>query len=90
MSKIISRFSPSAIIGQLSKIWKTIVFGIIISLGGAGFTVLVAKLTGNPMWTLARDPAEMEHYSPYIGMLSNWGVILWIVPRSFAFSAQCS
>jgi hypothetical protein len=72
-----SRFSPSAIKSQLSKTWKTIAIGILLSLGGAGFTVWVAKLTGNPIWMLAKDPADTKHFSPYIGMLSNWGVILW-------------
>jgi hypothetical protein len=26
---------------------------------------------------LARDPADTKRFAPYIGMLSNWGVILW-------------
>ena len=77
MSQILSRFSPSAIKNQISKIWKTVAIGILISLGGAGFTVWIAKLTDNPIWMLARDPAETKHFPPYIGMLSNWGVILW-------------
>jgi len=77
MSQILSRFSLSAIKNQLSEIWKTIAVGILISLGGAGFTVLIAKLTGYPIWMLAKDPAETERFPPYIGMLSNWGVILW-------------
>ena len=77
MSQILSRFSLSSIKNQLSKIWKTIAVGVLISLGGAGFTVWIAKLTGDPIWMLAKDPAETEHFPPYIGMLSNWGVILW-------------
>jgi hypothetical protein len=88
MSKITSRFSLSAVIGQLSETWKTIVFGIFISLGGAGFTVWIAKLTGNPIWMLAKDPAEIKRFPPYIGMLSNWGVILWVVTATIClFSA---
>lgn len=88
MSKITSHFSLSAIIGQLSKIWKTIIVGILISLGSAGFTVMVAKLTGSSISSLAKDPAEIRHFPPYIGMLSNWGVILWIVTASIClFSA---
>jgi hypothetical protein len=77
MSQILSRFSISAIKSQILKIWKTVTIGILVSLGGAGFTVLVAKLTGNPIWMLAKDPADTKHFPPYIGMLSNWGVILW-------------
>jgi hypothetical protein len=79
MSKITSRFSLSAIVSQLSKIWRTILIGILVSLGGAGFTVLVAKLTNNSIWDLVSDPASVVWHPPYIGMLSNWGVILWIV-----------
>ena len=78
MSKITTYLSPSAIIGQLSRIWKIVFWGIIVSLGGAGFTVLVSQITDTPMGVLANDPAEVEHYSPYVGMLSNWGVILWV------------
>ena len=77
MSKILSSFSPSTIKNQLFKIWRTVVVGILISLGGAGFTVWIAKLTHNPIWMLAKDPADTKHFPPYIGMLSNWGVILW-------------
>jgi hypothetical protein len=77
MSEFLSRFSPSAIKGQILKIWKTVTIGILVSLGGAGFTVLVAELTGTPLWMLVRDPADTKDFSPYIGMLSHWGVILW-------------
>jgi hypothetical protein len=77
MLKILSRFSPSIIKNQILKIWKTVAIGIFISLGGAGFTVLVAKLTGNPIWMLAKDPADTKRFASYIGMLSNWGAILW-------------
>jgi hypothetical protein len=88
MSKITSHFSLSTIIGQLSKIWKTIVIGILVSLGSAAFTVMIAKLTGNSISSLAKDPAEIRHFPPYIGMLSNWGVILWVVTATIClFSA---
>ncbi len=88
MSKTKSQFSLSAVITQLSRIWKTILIGVLLSLGGAGFTVLVATLTGKPIWMLATDPAEVQYFPPYIGMLSNWGVILWIATASIClFSA---
>src|SRR5262245_5975768 len=78
MSQIISGFSFSNIKEQIVKIWMTIGVSIFISLGGAGFTVLVATLTNNPIWKLAKDPSEVMQFSPYIGMLSNWGVVLWM------------
>src|SRR6266498_402684 len=77
MSQNLSRFSLSTVKNQLSKIWKTVAVVVLISLGGAGFTVLTASLTNNPIWKLVKDPAEVKHFPPYIGMLSNWGVILW-------------
>ena len=77
MSQISFHFSLSTIKNQLSKIWKTVAVVVLISLGGAGFTVLIASLTNNPIWMLVKDPAEVKHFPPYIGMLSNWGVILW-------------
>ena len=79
MSQILSRISPSAIKNQIIKIWKTVSLGILISLGGAGFIVLVANLTDNPIWMMAKDPAEIKHFPPYIGMLANWSIILWMV-----------
>ena len=79
MSQILSRISPSAIKNQIRKIWKTVAVGVLISLGGAGFIVLVANLTDNPIWMMAKDPAEIKHFPPYIGMLANWSIILWMV-----------
>ncbi|HUM27811.1 MAG TPA: hypothetical protein PKN81_16350 [Anaerolineales bacterium] len=78
MSKILSRFSYSNLKEQLTKIWPVVLVGIFVSLGGAGITVLVAALTDNPIWKLAKDPAEVMQFPSYIGMLSNWGVLLWI------------
>lgn len=79
MKNFTSRLSFSAIIAQLKNTWKVIVLGIVVSLGGAGFTVLIATLTDNPIWKLAKDPAEVTKVQPYIGMLSNWGVLLWVI-----------
>lgn len=79
MSRIVSRFSLSSIKSQLLEIWPTVGVGILVSLGGAGITALVANLTDNPIWRLAKDPAEVMNFPPYIGMLSNWDVILWVM-----------
>lgn len=78
MSQIISSFSFLNLKNQIVRNWMTIGVSLFISLGGAGFTVLVATLTNNPIWKLAKDPAEVMGFSPYIGMLSNWGVVLWM------------
>jgi hypothetical protein len=78
IGQVFSHFSYPAIKGQMLKIWPSIGLGVIISLAGAAITVLVAGLTHNPIWKLAKDPAEVMQYPAYIGMLSNWGVLLWI------------
>jgi len=79
MSKITPHFLFTSVIDQLSKIWKLVLAGIVVSLGGTGGTVLAAKLTGYSVWELAKDPTEVAGVPPYIGMLSNWGVLLWII-----------
>ena len=78
MSQIMSHFSFLDIRNQIAKIWITIGVSTLISLGAAGVTVLVATLTDNPIWKLAKDPSEVIGFPSYIGMLSNWGVVLWV------------
>lgn len=78
MSTLKSRLSLSAIIRQLSETWKAILLGVAVSWGGAGVIVLVAALADTTLWSLAKDPAEVQRFPPYIGMLSNWDVVLWI------------
>jgi len=88
MPQITSSFSLLKIKYQIVRIWITLVISIFISLGGAGFTVLVSTLTNNPIWKLAKDPSEVIGFPPYIGMLSNWSVILWVVAATIClFSA---
>jgi hypothetical protein len=88
MSQTTFSFSFSKIKHQIVRIWITTVISIFISLGGAGFTVLVSTLTNNPIWKLAKDPSEVIGFPPYIGMLSNWSVILWVAAAAIClFSA---
>lgn len=88
MSQIISSFSFSNIKNQIVRIGVTLGVSILVALGGAGFTVLSAKLTHNPIWKLANDPSEVMEFPPYIGMLSNWGVVLWVTAAAIClFSA---
>jgi len=88
MSQIMSHFSFLDIRNQIAKIWITIGVSTLISLGAAGVTVLVATLTDNPIWKLAKDPSEVIGFPPYIGMLSNWGVVLWVAAAAIClFSA---
>ncbi|MEW6401731.1 MAG: hypothetical protein AB1649_08025 [Chloroflexota bacterium] len=73
-----SRLSYTAVKDQIVKILPAATLSVFISLGGAAVTVLVARLTDNPIWKLAKDPAEVMGFPAYIGMLSNWGTLLWI------------
>lgn len=85
MSKTEFRLSLSLIRRQLLEIWKAIVLGVTVSFGGAGFTVFVGKITGAPIRMLVKDPAELIGFSSYVGMLSYWGVLLWVAAAVVCF-----
>ena len=78
MAQISSRFSLPALKNQAIKLGPTFLACLLLALGGAGFTLLVSKVTGLQVWKLARDPAEVIHFPPYIGLLSHWSIMLWI------------
>ncbi|MBN8582484.1 MAG: hypothetical protein J0L96_17595 [Anaerolineae bacterium] len=75
LPKIGRKLSP--FFEQIKNIFPTLLISGAIAIGGASVTVLTANLTGNPIWRLAKDPAQVVGYEPYIGMLSNWAVLLW-------------
>ena len=77
-SKLKSRTSLSAIREQIIEIRPAFLLATMIALGGAAVTVLVASFTDHPIWKLAKDPSQIMDYPSYIGMLSNWGVLLWM------------
>ncbi|MBL8088769.1 MAG: hypothetical protein JNJ43_00465 [Anaerolineales bacterium] len=73
--------SPSFIINikkQIIRILPVVFISIALALGGAAATVFIARLTNNPIWKLAKDPAQVIGFEPYIGLLSNWGALLWV------------
>jgi hypothetical protein len=78
----------SSFLEQIKNIFPTILISGAISIGGATLTVLVAELTGNPIWRLAKDPAQVVGYEPYIGMLSNLAVLLWFATAVVCFFAE--
>lgn len=63
---------------QILDILPTVIVATIIAVGGAVTTILIAQMTDNPIWKLAKDPAQVIEFEPYIGMLSNWGALLWM------------
>ena len=67
----------SSFFEQIKNILPTLLISGAIALGGAAITILTANLTGNPIWRLAKDPAQVVGYEPYIGMLSHFAVLLW-------------
>ncbi len=71
-------FSFSALWKQVIRIIPALLISSAVALGGTTVTVLVARLTDNPIWKLAKDPADVIQFQPYIGMLSNWGALLWM------------
>jgi len=81
MNTISIKLSPisfQAIKNQIRKIWSSIFIGGFISFIGASTTVFVAIITRNPISRLTKDPADVLGFPPYIGLLSNIDVILWI------------
>lgn len=67
----------SSFFEQIKNIFPTLLISGAIAIGGAAITILTANLTGNPIWRLAKDPAQVVGYAPYIGMLSHLAVLLW-------------
>lgn len=68
----------SAFTTQIVKIIPTVIVASLLSLGGFGMVALVSYWTGTPLWQLTREPSEVMYYPPYIGMLSNWGALVWM------------
>ncbi len=63
---------------QIVRILPVVFISIALALGGAAAAVFIARLTNNPIWKLAKDPAQVIGFEPYIGLLSNWGALLWM------------
>lgn len=63
---------------QIIRILPVVFISSALALGGAAAAVFVARLTNNPIWKLAKDPAQVIGFEPYIGLLSNWGALLWM------------
>lgn len=83
-----SRITLLAIKEQLLSIWPAFFLATLVSLSAAAITVLVSTVTNYPIWKLAKDPPQIMDYPPYIGMLSNWGVLLWMTTAAICiFSA---
>lgn len=89
MRELNTAVSFSTIKKQISKIIPATMLGIVVSLLGAGLTVFIAYLTDNPIWKLAKDPAETLSFPSYIGLLSNWSALLWMASAAIClFSAS--
>lgn len=78
-SQLQTRFSIREIKSQITNVWKSVTAGVLYLLAVTGFIVLTSKLTDNPIWKIAKDPAEVMRFPAYIGMLSNLGNIFWVM-----------
>lgn len=52
-----------------------------------GLVVVASELTGLPVSTFTRDPAQVTQSSPYVGFLSNLGILLWCASAAVCFLA---
>ncbi|MFN3492057.1 MAG: hypothetical protein ACK40V_07545 [Anaerolineales bacterium] len=73
---------------QIIGILPVFLINIALGLGGAAVTVLIADLSDNPIWKLAKDPAQTIGFPPYIGLLSNWGALLWMSAAAICLFAS--
>lgn len=67
-----------ALLKQWIEILPTLILCGSFALGGSLFVIWLAHLTGNPVWKLAKDAADVIGYPPYYGMLSSWSSMMWM------------
>jgi len=48
---------------------------------------LVSVHTDTPVWMFTRDPADITHSSPFIGIVSNICILLWCATAAICFFA---
>ncbi len=73
---------------QLAELLPTLLLSGALALGGSLFTIWLARYTGNPVWKLAKDAADVIGHPAYYGMLSSWSSLLWMAAAAIClFSA---
>lgn len=76
---------------QLQQSWKTQLVCLAVTLLGVGFVMALASATGLDAGFLTRDPSDVYAWQrdlepkPYIGVLSNLGLMLWSSSAALCF-----
>lgn len=77
-----------AFLKQLVELLPTLLLCGALALGGSLFTIGLARYTGNPVWKLAKDAADVIGHPAYYGVLANWSSMLWMATATIClFSA---
>lgn len=80
-----------SLLSQLKTSWKTQLICLGITLAGVGFVMTLAAATGLDAGLLTRDPSDVYAWAPevqpkpYIGVLSNLGLMLWSASAAICF-----
>lgn len=73
---------------QLVELLPTLLMCGVLALGGSLFTIWLARYTGNPVWKLAKDAADVIGHPVYYGLLASWSSLLWMATAAIClFSA---
>jgi hypothetical protein len=74
---LIREIRVSSLRDQLIGLGGIIGFAVILIVVGIAATIGIAAAYGVPVDELTRDPAAVMRIPYYIGLLSNWGIMLW-------------
>lgn len=72
---------------QLPQIRRTLLISLAVGFGGVLAVYILSRFMEVPPGTLTRDPAAITGSSPYVGMLSNLGVMAWAATTAICFFA---
>jgi hypothetical protein len=73
--------------GQLRAVFPLIVVLYVPALALLGAAVAISVWTGIPIASFTRDPASLMDANPFLGVLSNVGVLLWAFCAGICFFA---
>ncbi len=84
----VKHLKPSWFWIQAAEILPTVFVAGILAMVGILITFIVSHVTGYPVWKLAKDPAQILNFPPYIGMLSGLGVLWWMATAAISLFAS--
>jgi hypothetical protein len=77
ISEGMGRFSMISLIQQFNRIRITLAISFLFSLVGIVGVYVASLYAEKPVMLLTRDPAAVTGTNPFIGFLSNIGIMLW-------------